>query len=58
VDVVAEDGVGLDVLEGQVDAVVGDDGLDGCAGQGRDSASAVSTYLMIQTGYERWRYGK
>lgn len=35
VDVVADDDVGLDVLEGEVDAVLGHDGLDGGARQRR-----------------------
>ncbi|KAJ3482485.1 hypothetical protein NLG97_g7553 [Lecanicillium saksenae] len=37
--VVAQDHVGGDVFEGEVDTVLGDDGLDGCAGEGRYSDS-------------------
>lgn len=34
-DVVADDDVGLDVLEGEIDAILGDDRLDSSAGQRR-----------------------
>lgn len=37
VDVVADDDVGFDVLEGEMDAVFGDDGLDSSTSQGRDA---------------------
>lgn len=37
VDVVADDDVGFNVLKGEMDAVLGDDGLDSGAGQGRDA---------------------
>lgn len=43
VDVGAEDDVGLDVFEGEVDAVGGDDGRGHCAGEGGYTRLLVTT---------------
>lgn len=48
VDVVADDDVGLDVLESEVDAVLGDDGLDGGARQRRYTVNVSYKEIKVE----------